>query len=150
MWNVPFSTHDSRDLLLLVHVALRVAKIGRPKNDSPTIPVELGLLQLGSLDGPKAKRTVRRSQNTKLLQEARTLLNDTNTGNAKLKGIFHRLTSNNLELSSIDAAVEEHIPVDELEAGYSIAAEYNDQAIGMLAELRCQVAALERTESKRQ
>ncbi|KAH6923449.1 hypothetical protein HPB50_001270 [Hyalomma asiaticum] len=92
----------------------------------------------------KTKQAARSSQNTNLLQEAGTLFND-NTDIAKLKGIFDRLTSSDLKLSIIYAAIEKHIPVDQLEAEYDTAAEYNDQAIAMLAEMSCQIAALEPT-----
>lgn len=39
--------------------------------------------------------------------------------------------------------------IGQLEAEYSTAADYNNQVIGMLVELHCQIAALERNESKR-
>lgn len=67
------------------------------------------------------------------------MLNDTNTDIPKLTVNFDRLTSSNIEVLSIDASIQEHIPVDQLEA------EYNDRAMGMMAELRCQIAALELT-----
>ncbi|KAH8020722.1 hypothetical protein HPB51_003091 [Rhipicephalus microplus] len=101
------------------------------------------------MDRLKAKRAARHAQNTKLLQEARISMNDLNANIAKLTGILDHLDASNLELSSINATLEEHIPDDDLEAEYSSAA-YNDQAIGMLTELRCEIADLGHVRSQPQ
>ena len=60
-----------------------------------------------------------------------------------------RLSSSNDRLSKIDDEIEEHIPEDELGVEYATAAEYNDEAISMLAELTCRIEALERAERDR-
>ncbi|KAH7936654.1 hypothetical protein HPB49_002058 [Dermacentor silvarum] len=67
---------------------------------------------------------------------------------ANLTGILSRFSSSNLELSSINAAIKVHISDNELEVEYSAAVDYDDQAIGTLAESRCQMAAFERPETE--
>lgn len=99
------------------------------------------------MDRLKTKRAARRAQNTKLIQEARSLLTDPTADNPKLTGIYDRLSASNSELSKINDALEEHLADEELEAEYVAAAEYNDQAISMLAEIRCRVADLGRGDS---
>ncbi|KAH7978782.1 hypothetical protein HPB49_006739 [Dermacentor silvarum] len=99
------------------------------------------------MDRLKTKRSARRAQNTKILQEARLLLTDPTVDKPKLSGIFDRLYASNNELSKLNDALEEHIADDELEAEYVTAAEYNDQAISMLAEIRCKIDTLEREDS---
>ncbi|KAH8024860.1 hypothetical protein HPB51_001891 [Rhipicephalus microplus] len=90
----------------------------------------------------KTKRSARQAQNTKLLQEARSLLSDPTAGKPKLTGIYDRLSASNNELSKINDALEEHVAIEELEAEYVAAAEYNDEAISMLAEIRCKMDGL--------
>ncbi|KAH7937922.1 hypothetical protein HPB49_017603 [Dermacentor silvarum] len=65
----------------------------------------------------------------------------------KRSGIFDLLSASNNELSKLNDALEEHIADDELEGEYVTAAEYNDQAISMLTEIRCKIDALERADS---
>nr|XP_037291926.1 uncharacterized protein LOC119187905 [Rhipicephalus microplus] len=81
------------------------------------------------MDRLKTKRSARRAQNTKLLQEVRSLL-----------------TSNN-ELSKINDALEEHVADEELEAEYFAAAEYKDEAVRMLAEIRFKIDGLRHGDS---
>ncbi|KAH7954175.1 hypothetical protein HPB49_016117 [Dermacentor silvarum] len=73
---------------------------------------------------------------------------DPTVNKPKLSGIyFHRLSASNNEISKLNDALEENTADDELKAEYVTAAEYNDQAISMLAEIRCKIAALERADS---
>ncbi|KAH8039742.1 hypothetical protein HPB51_008580 [Rhipicephalus microplus] len=85
------------------------------------------------------KRSARRAQNTKLLQEARSLLSDPTTNKPKLTGIHDRLSASNNELSKVNDALEEHLVDEELEGKHVVAAEYNDKAISILAEGRCKI-----------
>ncbi|KAH7957980.1 hypothetical protein HPB51_028035 [Rhipicephalus microplus] len=152
--NIPPSTHYSMDLLL-VHVASWVARIDRLTSASLVIIGRGGCLPTRSrkaciMDRLKTKRAARRTHNPKQLREAGMLINNTNTDINMLTGILDHLSASNLELSSINAALEEHISDDELEAEYSAAAKCNDQAIGMLTESRCQIAALGRLRSQAQ
>ncbi|KAH7958666.1 hypothetical protein HPB49_004081 [Dermacentor silvarum] len=143
------SSHVSKDLLLY-RFALRAARTDWIVQDrsSFTIGVETRPLSRASrIDRLKTKRSARRAQNTKILQEARLLLADPTVDKSKLSGIFDRLSASNNELLKLNDALEEHIADDELEAEYATAAEYIDQAISMLAEIRCKIAALERADS---
>ncbi|KAH7974168.1 hypothetical protein HPB49_010891 [Dermacentor silvarum] len=99
------------------------------------------------MDRLKTKRSARRAQNTKILQEAWLLLTDITMDKSKHSGIFDRLSASNNERSKLNDAHEEHIADDELEAEYVTAAEYTDQAVSMLPEIRCKIAALERADS---
>ncbi|KAH7973912.1 hypothetical protein HPB49_006926 [Dermacentor silvarum] len=94
-----------------------------------------------------ASRPNGRLDEHRILQEARLVLTDPTMDKSKLSGIFDRLSASNNELSKLKDALEEHIADDELEAKYIISAEYNDQAIRMLAEIRCKIAALECADS---
>ncbi|XP_075723992.1 uncharacterized protein LOC142766061 [Rhipicephalus microplus] len=94
------------------------------------------------MDRFKTKRSARRAQNTKLLQEAKSLLSDPTTDKPKLTGIYDRFSASINELSKINDALEEHVADEELEAKYVAAAEYNDEAISMLAEIRCKIDGL--------
>ncbi|KAH8035916.1 hypothetical protein HPB51_011014 [Rhipicephalus microplus] len=99
------------------------------------------------MDRLKTKRSARRAQNTKILQEAMSLLSYPTADKLKLTGIYDRLSANNNELSKINHALEEHITDKELKAEYVAAAEYNDKAISMLAEIRCKIDGLRHGDS---
>lgn len=71
------------------------------------------------------------------------LLPDSTMDKGKLSGIFDPLFASNDKLLKLNDALEEHITDDELEAEYIIpAAEQNDQAISMFAEIRCKISTL--------
>lgn len=59
------------------------------------------------------------------------------------------LSSSNNRLSKVNDDIEEHIPEDELAVKYASAAEYDDEAIGMLARLTCRIEALGQAERDR-
>ncbi|KAH7974693.1 hypothetical protein HPB49_018167 [Dermacentor silvarum] len=104
------------------------------------------LSRASRMDCLKIKRLARRAQNTTILQEARLLLTDPTVDKPKLSLQVYLSASNN-ELSKLNDALEEHIADDELEAAYVTTAEYNDQAISMLAEILCKFDALGRVNS---
>lgn len=62
-------------------------------------------------------RSVQRTQNTKILAEARSLLIDPAVDEAKLTGIDDCISASNSELSKLNSVLEEHL-ADELEAEY--------------------------------
>ncbi|KAH8036391.1 hypothetical protein HPB51_000173 [Rhipicephalus microplus] len=99
------------------------------------------------MDRVKTKRSARRAQDTKLLQEARSLLSYPTTDKPKLTGIYDHLSASNNELSKINDALEEHVADEDLEAEYVAAAEYKDKAISMLAEIRCKIDGLRHGDS---
>ncbi|KAH7964504.1 hypothetical protein HPB51_027258 [Rhipicephalus microplus] len=90
----------------------------------------------------KTKRSARQAHNTKLLQEARSLLSDPTADKPKLTSIYDRLSASKNKLSKINDALEEHLAEQEFEAEYVAAAEYNNKAISMLAEILCNIDGL--------
>lgn len=68
------------------------------------------------MDHLKTMRSVRRTQNTKILPEAWSLLTDPAVDEAKLTGI-DCISASNSELSKLNSVLEEHL-ADELEAEY--------------------------------
>ncbi|KAH6924645.1 hypothetical protein HPB50_020925 [Hyalomma asiaticum] len=101
------------------------------------------------MDRLKTKRVARRAQNTEVIREARFLINTPNVDIPKLEGMRDHLSSSNNRLSKVDDDIEEHIPEDELAVKYASAAEYDDEAIGMLARLTCRIEALGQAERDR-
>lgn len=86
------------------------------------------------LDRLKSKRTSWRAQNTKIESNASALLaNDSATW--QLYAVYVRLKTNNDELHNVNANFEHQIPNQELDAKYSTALEYKDNATHILAEL---------------
>ncbi|KAH7932544.1 hypothetical protein HPB51_029245 [Rhipicephalus microplus] len=67
------------------------------------------------------------------------MLTNPTTDKAKHTGIYDHLSACNTELSKINDALEEHLADEELEAEYVAAAEYNDQVVSVLAEIRCKI-----------
>ncbi|KAH8029707.1 hypothetical protein HPB51_003039 [Rhipicephalus microplus] len=75
--------------------------------------------------------------------EARLLLTDPTADKPKLTGFHERLSARKNKLLKINEALEERLADEELEAEYVGAAEYNEQAISMLAETRCKIDGLD-------
>ncbi|XP_037515172.1 uncharacterized protein LOC119391568 [Rhipicephalus sanguineus] len=96
------------------------------------------------MDRLKGKRSARRAQNTKIIQEARLLLDSADVEIAKLSAVKERLAASNDQLSQIDELYEQYIPTENIEQEYTAIAEYQDEAAGILAELQCRISQMER------
>ncbi|XP_037508939.1 uncharacterized protein LOC119385602 [Rhipicephalus sanguineus] len=88
------------------------------------------------MDKLKMKRTTRRAQNTKLIQEASVLLENDDATVRQIDSIYERLKSNNEELKKINDEMESHISEEAFEAEYATVIEYEDNATRILAELQ--------------
>ncbi|XP_037509554.1 GRIP and coiled-coil domain-containing protein 1-like [Rhipicephalus sanguineus] len=88
------------------------------------------------MDRLKTKRTTRRAQNTKLIQEASALLERDDATLQQIDSIYERLKSNNEELKKINDEMESHISDEAFEAEYATVIEYEDNATRILAELQ--------------
>ncbi|XP_040065111.1 uncharacterized protein LOC120838993 [Ixodes scapularis] len=97
------------------------------------------------MDRLKAKRSARRAQNTRLINDADTILNDPQTDLGRLHAVKDRLSASNIELDRINEELEPLLPTTELENEYASVAEYQDHAIRVLAELRYKIEHLEIT-----
>ncbi|KAM7312621.1 uncharacterized protein ISCGN_009526 [Ixodes scapularis] len=97
------------------------------------------------MDRLKAKRSARRAQNTRLINDADTILNDPQTDLGRLHAVKNRLSASNIELDRINEELEPLLPTTELENEYASVAEYQDHAIRILAELRYKIEHLEIT-----
>ncbi|XP_037504907.1 uncharacterized protein LOC119380305 [Rhipicephalus sanguineus] len=88
------------------------------------------------MDRLKMKRTTRRAQNTKLIQEASALLENDDATVRQIDSICEMLKSNNEELRKINDEMESHISDEAFEAEYATVIEYEDNATRILAELQ--------------
>ncbi|XP_037505356.1 paramyosin-like [Rhipicephalus sanguineus] len=88
------------------------------------------------MDRLKMKRTTRRAQNTKLLQEASALLENDDATVRQIESIYERLKSNNEELKKINDEMESHISDETFEVEYATVIEHEDNATRILAELQ--------------
>ncbi|KAH6922369.1 hypothetical protein HPB50_013409 [Hyalomma asiaticum] len=91
------------------------------------------------MDRLKLKRSSARAQSTKIINEARAILQSDSTDRATLITLKERLTSSNDKLKQISEEMEDHIPTDELASECSAAADYEDQAVATLAHLQCRI-----------
>ncbi|KAL1454782.1 hypothetical protein MTO96_043661, partial [Rhipicephalus appendiculatus] len=90
----------------------------------------------------KEKRTARRQQSTRLLEEARAALDTTDIGG--LCSLIDRLQVNNEELLKLNAELEQSIPDEEFPAEINEVIKYDDAARGMLGQLKARKLALRR------
>ncbi|XP_037506439.1 uncharacterized protein LOC119382671 [Rhipicephalus sanguineus] len=87
------------------------------------------------MDRLKSKRTSRRAQNTRIINEASALLANDSASYDQLNSIYERLKANNDELQNLNNQIEQHIPDEEFEAEYNAVLEYEDNATRTLAEI---------------
>ncbi|XP_042147383.1 uncharacterized protein LOC121836532 [Ixodes scapularis] len=97
------------------------------------------------MDRLKPKRSAQRAQNTRLINDADTILNDPQTDLGRLHAVKDRLSASNIELDRINEELEPLLPTTELENEYASVAGYQDHAIRVLAELRYKIEHLEIT-----
>ncbi|XP_040068439.1 uncharacterized protein LOC120841586 [Ixodes scapularis] len=96
----------------------------------------------------KAKRGVKRSQNTKIIHEA-TAGRET-ADLASRTAWLERLKANNRALQELNTEIEDHISEQDLVAEYTTVTEYDDEAIRMMALLDCKANSLRRKEQQAQ
>ncbi|KAG0417023.1 hypothetical protein HPB47_005947, partial [Ixodes persulcatus] len=89
-------------------------------------------------------RTVRRSQNTRLINEATAVLETADL--ATLTSLLERLTTSNNELRQINNKTEDHISDGDLVAEYTAVVEYDDEARRMIAVLGSTASTLREKE----
>ncbi|XP_037521048.1 uncharacterized protein LOC119397701 [Rhipicephalus sanguineus] len=90
----------------------------------------------------KEKRTARRQQSTRLLEEAKAALDTTDIG--VLCSVIDRLQVNNEELLKLNAELEQSIADEEFAAEINEVIKYDDAARGMLGQLKARKVALRR------
>lgn len=83
----------------------------------------------------KSKRTSRRAQNTRIINEASELLANDSASYDQLNSIYERLKANNEELKNLNNEIEPHIPDEEFEVEYNAVLQYEDVATRILAEI---------------
>ncbi|KAM7297209.1 uncharacterized protein ISCGN_022362 [Ixodes scapularis] len=92
----------------------------------------------------KSKRTVRRSQNTRLINEATAVLETADL--ATLTSLLERLATSNNELRQTNIETEDHISDGDLVAEYTAVVEYDGEATRMIAVLGSRAATLREKE----
>ncbi|XP_040076663.2 uncharacterized protein LOC120848716 [Ixodes scapularis] len=91
----------------------------------------------------KARRSARRAQNTRIINDGHRVLQDPSPDIAKVRSIKERFTTNNAELLQIDGELEPLIPIEQLEQECIAIAEYQDDAVMILSELQSKIDSLE-------
>lgn len=83
----------------------------------------------------KAKRTSRRSLNSRIINEASALFRSDSAMHEQLDSIYERLKANNNELNKINVELESLITDEEFQAEYKTVLQYEDNATRTFAEL---------------
>ncbi|KAH7970431.1 hypothetical protein HPB49_006869 [Dermacentor silvarum] len=94
------------------------------------------------MDRLKAKRSARRTQSTKIINEATTLLESGCNDRTAFSKVIDKLVASRDELQKINAELEDVIPIDDLEREYESAAHYDDQTLETLTSLRARLEDL--------
>ncbi|KAH7985666.1 hypothetical protein HPB49_026319 [Dermacentor silvarum] len=94
------------------------------------------------MDRLKAKRSARRTQSTKIINEATTLLESGCNDRTAFSKVIDKLVASRDELRKINAELEDVIPVEDLERENESAAHYDDQTLATLTRLRVRVEDL--------
>ncbi|XP_037558312.1 uncharacterized protein LOC119435583 [Dermacentor silvarum] len=90
----------------------------------------------------KAKRSARRTQSTKIINEATTLLESGCNDRTAFSKVKDKLVASHDELRKINAELEDVIPVEDLEREYESAAHYDDQTLETLTRLQARLQDL--------
>ncbi|KAK8769465.1 hypothetical protein V5799_014069 [Amblyomma americanum] len=88
----------------------------------------------------KEKRTPRRQQNTKLINEAKADLGTTEIGT--LCSLIERLTANKNELLRLNAELEDSVADEDFASEFERVMRYEDAARGKLGQLKAKEAEL--------
>ncbi|KAH7980509.1 hypothetical protein HPB49_016808 [Dermacentor silvarum] len=94
------------------------------------------------MDRLKAKRSARRTQSTKIINEVTTLLESGYNDRTAFSKVIDKLVASRDELQKINAELEDVIPVEDLEREYESAAHYDDQTLETLTCLRARLEDL--------
>ncbi|KAH7958678.1 hypothetical protein HPB49_004287 [Dermacentor silvarum] len=94
------------------------------------------------MDRLKAKRSARRTQSAKIINEATTLLESGCNDRTAFSKVIYKLVANRDELQEINAELEDVISVEDLEREYESAAHYDDQTLETLTRLRARLEDL--------
>lgn len=92
----------------------------------------------------KGKREVKREQTTRLISEASAGLETADL--ATVTAWRERISACNQSLRSLNAEIEDQVPLEELVAEYTTVSEYDDDATRVLALLGCKIASLRQKE----
>ncbi|XP_064469845.1 uncharacterized protein LOC135384579 [Ornithodoros turicata] len=95
------------------------------------------------MDRLKHKRTARRTQITKLVNEVAELRGNNSVSKAALNGLLNRLVANDSDLRQINKDVEPLIKEEDLEEEYTTMITYEDQAHNAIAELQTRIAEIQ-------
>ncbi|KAL1471383.1 hypothetical protein MTO96_039968 [Rhipicephalus appendiculatus] len=94
------------------------------------------------MDRLKTKRAARRAEPTRVINEAKTLLQSDGNDRTTISKFIGKRVASRDELRKINAELEDVIPVEELETEYESAAYYDDQTLETLTRLRCRLEDL--------
>ncbi|KAH7941259.1 hypothetical protein HPB49_011354 [Dermacentor silvarum] len=94
------------------------------------------------MDRLKAKCVARRTQSTKIINEATTLLKSGCNDRTAFSKVIDKLVASCDELRKINAELEDMIPVEDLEREHESAAHYDDQTLETLTRLRVRLEDL--------
>ncbi|XP_064479363.1 uncharacterized protein LOC135392584 [Ornithodoros turicata] len=90
-----------------------------------------------------SKRSARRAQNTKLVNEVDALLKQSDVTETAFIAFRDRLTASNDPLKQLNVQIEPHLANDELEAEFTTVNDYEDQCVKVLSEIRSRLASLQ-------
>ncbi|KAG0428514.1 hypothetical protein HPB47_024494 [Ixodes persulcatus] len=95
----------------------------------------------------KAKRGVKRSQNTKIIHEATAGMETAYL--ASLTVWLERLKANNRALQELNVEIADHVSKQDLVAEYTTVTEYDNEAIRMMTLLDCKADSLRLQEASK-
>ncbi|XP_064488543.1 uncharacterized protein LOC135400644 [Ornithodoros turicata] len=88
------------------------------------------------MDRLKVKRASRRTQTTKLINDATAALNDGSSRLDVINSLLERLTVSHSDLTTLNKEIEPHVREEELESEYVTVMDYEDRATETIANLR--------------
>lgn len=80
----------------------------------------------------EAKRAVPRAQNTRLNNDVTTELHNNAAEVVSLQSLINRLTLSASEVEAVNRAIEEFIPVEDVESEYTTTLKYQEASINAL------------------
>lgn len=99
-------------------------------------PLVLLLPYKGGMERVEAKRAVPRAQNTRLNNDATTELRNNAAKVVSLQSLINRLTLSASEVEAVNRALEEFIPVEDVESEYTTTLRYQEASINALSFIR--------------
>ncbi|XP_042148992.1 uncharacterized protein LOC121837441 [Ixodes scapularis] len=96
----------------------------------------------------KTKRTTRRAQNTRLINEASALLQNQDSTISQITTVAERLRANNDELRRLNEEFEGHIPDGSFETEFQAVVQYEDEATATISALQCRKDLLDQISSR--